>query len=449
MDDDRHIYRDGAVAIRDRIVEAVGTDQSLTSLYEGARVLDAKGAVVHPGFIDSHVHAGYVNSRGAFPDTASLPEALRVYARWLNANEDEDEYASCLLACLEMVRNGTTCFVEPGSLFEPEVGAAAAAAVGIRVLLGDPFLWDVSNFFGERIARAPVSTKRALGLLGSQLRRNENVESLSGAHVCLWGVGTASTELEVAAKTCADEHDALLTQHQSFSSSDVAEDEQRFGMAPIVHFAHVGVLGPNCVFTHMNSLHEVEQPVVVESGMSVVWCPSSTMLWGVGGVRHGNHDELHRRGVSICLGSDAANSAGRFDLSRQADLALMTSRDKRAQRDALSVYDVLEMMTIRAAKALQLDGRLGSIEPGKRADLVLRESSLPEAQPELDPVQGIMLSTGPKSVDTVIVNGEIVVRRNHSTRVDEELVYDLIKSSARRVCRRADIRIKFGWPVVD
>lgn len=447
LDPNRTIYPNGAIAIDGRDIVAVGPSREIVPRFRGRRILDARGAAAHPGFIDTHVHLSHVNARGAFPDTLSFDEGMHFYTAWLNGLEDDDEYASAIHAALEMVRNGTTCFVEAGTAFEPDVIASAAEAAGIRALVADSWLWDVESYPGaSKMHRRPVSRERSLRLLGGQLARNKDPHALVRGHVAIYGMGTASDELMLAAKDCADRNGTTFNQHQSFADADAAADDARLGQYPLVYYEKLGVLGPNCLFTHMNVIRDDEVAPILQSGMAVTWCLTSAMIWGVGGPFRGRHDEFHRKGVRVALGSDSGNSALRFDLTQQAVLAVLTARDKRIQRDALSPEDALEMLTISAARALKLERMLGSLEPGKRADLVIRTTNIPEAQPGLDEIQGIVLSQGSKSVDTVLIDGTIVVKGGHSTRLDEDLVYARLRESARRVISRIGMTAPSRWP---
>lgn len=446
MDPARAIHPHGAVAVRGSEIIAVGPEDDIVRRYHAPRTLDARGGIVHPGFLDCHVHL-MLTARGAFPDTLPFERSTYFYTQWRNALEPAEEYEACLLSCLELVHNGVTCFMEAGTVLEPDAGAAAVEAVGIRGLLGDPYLWDVGGLSKEAsIKRAPVDRRRALSLLGGQLRRNADPHALVRGCVVLNGDGTASDELIRAAKECADRAGVVLSQHQSFSPSDVRTDDERFGCHPLVHFDRIGVLGPNCTFTHMNVLREDEVPLVRESGMSITWCPSSCMVWGIGGTQQGKHAEFHREGTAIALGSDSANSCGRFDPSFQACLAVLTAKEKSRDRHLLRFEDGLEMATVGGARATGLSGMIGSLEPGKRADVVIRSVVLPEAQPALDPVQALIFSAGSKSVDTVVVDGQIVLKGGRSTRLDEEAAYARARQSARRLLKNIGYDQEYVWP---
>ena len=446
MDSERTIYPRGAIAISGRNIVAVGDEADVTARFRVTRTLDAQGGPVHPGFVDCHVHL-MLTARGAFPDTLPFERSTFFYTQWRNALDPEEEYEACLLSCLELINNGVTCFMEAGTVLEPDVAAAAAEAVGIRGLLGDPYLWDVEGLSKEAsIKRAPVNRARALKLLGGQLKRNTNPHTLVRGYVALNGDGTASDELMKAAKECADRAGVVLSQHQSFSLSDVQVDDKRFGEHAFVHFDRIGVLGKNCTFTHVNVLREDEVPRVVGSGMSITWCPSSCMVWGIGGTFRGRHAELHRGGTTIALGSDSANSCGRFDPSFQACLAVLTAKEKSRNRHMLTFEDGLEMATVAGARAAGLADMMGSLEPGKRADIVIRSVVLPEAQPGLDAVQSLIFSAGSKSVDTVLVDGQIVLKDGRSTRMDEDAAYCRARLSARRLLDKIGFHREYAWP---
>ena len=438
MDEARSRYSDGAVAISGGRIEAIGESAEIGSRFEANRLIDARGGLVHPGFVECHLHVSLHVSRGAFPESASWEEAVQFYVDFWNAVNDEDEHAASLLACLEMVRNGTTCFMEAGTVLETACAAEASQAIGIRALLGDPILWDAGGFSSDApvVHRAAADTDRALRLLGAELARNRDPDALVRGHVALVGMGSASDELTRAAKACADAHRVVFNQHQSYASLDTADDDRRHGRHPLVHYADMGVLGSNCTFAHMNYLRDDEMAPVIDSGMSIAWCPVASMMFGVGGTLHGRHLELHRAGANLCLGSDSANWSGRFDLGTVAFVALLTQRERAETRDALLAEDVLAMSTINGAKAVGLEDRIGSLEPGKRADLVIRRADLPEAQPGLSPIQSTVYGARSKSVDQVIVDGKVIVERGHSVRVDEASVYARARGSARRVLER-------------
>lgn len=434
---DGALHAPGAVAVGGRHILAVGGDEAVAHDFDAARVIDAEGGLVHPGLVEAHYHATMHLTRGTLPDHAPVSgEGARAsfggFSRWMNALEDEDEYASALLASVEMARNGVTCFMDPGTSFAPGAVAAAAEAVGIRASVADPFLWDVEGGLGmaSEIDRAPPSAERAFGLLGSELWRNRDPDALIRGHVALYGSGSASEELTAAAKARADEAGVVLTQHQNLDPADADFDEARFGRHGLVHFAEQGLLGPNCTFMHMNVLRDDEVAAVADAGMSVVWHPGNYLYYAISAAVPSPMVRLLSRGVTVAFGTDLAK-AWTF-----GDLGLLGYLVARMGGEFLSADEILAMQTRSGARAVGLEDRIGTLEPGKRADLVIRTTAIPEMQPGFDPVREAVLVARSKSVDMVICDGEIVVEGGRLTRLDEDTAYSLAVASAKRMVAR-------------
>ena len=451
MDSERRVFRSGALAIDGADIVALGPDREVAPLFRPARTIDAHGAPVHPGFVDNHTHVCLHNMRWAYAEIGdSANRAPRKGKPFWDLCVDETEYAGSRLACLEMARNGTTCFLEAGTLMEPDVGAAAVETIGIRALLGDPFVFDIEGTGGPVTERLPFNPRRAFDVLGTELKRNADPQALVRGHVNLRGMASATDELQIEAKRLADDNGAVLNQHHGYTEVDAGNDDRIRGRHPLVHFREIGVLGENCTFAHMNIIREDEVEPIAESGMSVVWCPAASMLHGVQGTFQGRHAELYRQGVNVALGCDSANWSTAFDIGDQMIFGMLTARDKTGKVDALVAEDVLTMATINGAQAVGLADRLGSLEVGKRADLVIRREDLPEAQPGVDLIRSMVHSSRSKSIDTVIVNGQVIVEGGHSTRVDEEEVYARCREVTHELIRRWDASpLAPRWPHID
>lgn len=454
VDPERRVFADGAVAVQGRDIAAVGPTREVLARFAPERTLDARGGVVHPGFVECHTHVTYHLARGAWGDTISYAElGPGIECAFVNAMDDEAEHASTLLACLEMAGNGTTCFIEAGTAFSPAAVAAAAERFGMRGLVADPFLWDAEETPGGynayRLERAPASSERSLRLLGTELRRNRDPDALVRGHVAIAGMGTATDELERAAKAAADRAGTVLNQHQSYYFIDTETDDRRHGRHAILHLEELGILAPNCLFAHVNVVRDDEVEPLVRSGLSIAWCPAGSMLWGVGGAITGRHAELRRKGVNIALGSDSANWANRFDLGRQGYLAVLAAREQHRSRTVLTAEDAIEMATINGAHAVGLGDRIGSLEAGKRADIVIRANDVPEAYPLTDPIAQIVYSAGSKTVHTVLIDGRVVIQGRQPTRVDAGDVFRQVESETARLFDRMGYRYQPRWSPCD
>ncbi|MBL8580292.1 MAG: amidohydrolase family protein [Mesorhizobium sp.] len=459
MDDDGTIFENGAVAVGEngRIL-AVGDDAEIASAYNAAKTIDALGAPVHPGFVECHLHASYHLFRSALPDQLVESESFDTFeGHFYNTVNDEEEYFSVLLACMEMVRNGSTCFMEAGTILTPAMAAKAAKEVGVRAILGDPFIWDQPQGFAQGktddkqdscstcaaqaklhtvLERAPKTRGEALAILGNELKRNSDPDALVTGHVAVLGLGTASEELMMEAKACADAASVTLNIHQSYSPADTEADRNRFGKDPLVHLHETGFLSRNVTFGHANHLTDAECDALLDRGASIAWAPAASMMWGHGSSLHGRHAELWRRGASIALGSDSPNWSNDFDLWRQANLAVMAARDVHMDRTYMIAEDGLYMATRGGARAVGLEKQVGSLEVGKRADIVIHTLDRPEMVPSTNMIRNLFYASRSKSVHTVVIDGRVILEEGRFTQLDERAIYAEVRKASRSLLAR-------------
>jgi cytosine/adenosine deaminase-related metal-dependent hydrolase len=462
MDGEGRIIEEGAIAIDGNRIVAVGEDSAIARAWRGAREIDAEGAPVHPGLVECHLHASFQLFRGALPDQLPESDAFDSFESvFFNTVNDEEEYLAVALAALEMIRNGTTCFLEAGTVLQPDSAARAAELVGIRAILADAFIWDQPQGFAQgmledastgcgacdaqararpTLKRTPQTRDEALAALGGQLARNADPDGLVAGHVAILGLGTASESLMMEAKRRADAAGAMLNLHQSYSPADTEADRRRFGKDPLLHLAETGFLDRNIVFGHANHLTDAECEALLDRGACIAWAPAASMMWGHGGCFHGRHAELWRRGGNIALGSDSANWSNSFDLWRQANLAVLTAREAHGDRTYLVAEDGIAMATRGGARAVGWEDRIGSLEPGKRADLVIHTLARPEMLPVTDMVRNLFYASGSKSVRTVIVNGRVVLEDGVFRTVDERALLREIDKAGRALLARMGCR---------
>lgn len=439
LDPERREIASGAVAVKDKRIADIGPAAEVLGRWRARERIDAKGALVHPGFVEAHYHTGLHLTRGVLSDApaghgSGGKGGPNIFIQWINGLSDEDEYAGALTSAAEMLRNGYTAFVEAATAFEPDAVASAAEAVGIRCSVSDPFLWDTDGDpMAALIERAPCDRARAERLLGAQVKRRNGSDGLVRAHVALYGMGSATEELMAAAKALSDESGAVYHQHQNFMNADREVDRARFAASPLVHLAETGLLGPNVVFTHMNVLDDAEAEAVVSSGLVVVWHPGNYMYYAVAAPEQNRMPALLKAGVPLGFGTDAAKA---WVIGELGFIAYLVSR---YGGHYLSVREILEVLTLGGARAFGAADQIGSLEVGKKADLVIRSDDMPDAQPNIDPVYQMMLLSKTKSVDTVIVDGQVVLRGGRLARMDEAAVYAEGAASVKRMMARTGL----------
>ncbi len=396
VDDRRRVIRDGSVVVRDGYISHVGKAGDLRHV--GAdRVIDATGMVVTPGFVNGHMHISYAHSvRGVFPD--DVPDRLRHVFAMQSVMTESEEYLTTLLGLAETLGTGTTTLVDPGTTKFPEACLEAYEQAGCRVIVGEQ-VQDRENGL-----HLPVyNTAEALGRLEASINALDG--RLSG-RVRAWAMPFSlefcSPELLIGAKRIADRYGTALTLHH-FGGARSPRPE------PTQRLAELGVLGPNVLLSHCMDLSEREIELIAGSGAGVVVCPSTVMKAGGNTGRGGRLPELLDAGVPVSLGTDSVNSSNFSDMVRCMNITATVYKDVRGDRSMISAETALELATRTGAAALGFADTLGAIEVGRKGDLVLFDTRRPEWRALVDPVRNLVYSATGDSVDTVIVEGSVVV----------------------------------------
>ena len=458
MDARRRILVDGAVAIRSGMIVRAGPDREVAPATVAGVTRDLRGALVHPGLVDAHVHAGNSElSRGMAPkdhaDYGAIDDGL------FKLRSPETDLLGALLSCMEMVTNGTTAYSDTGGSFYLEQTARAIEQVGMRGMPGHVVLDSNPPVPGRDTSSGAMSEQEAemiraptgecVDRLADQMSR---YPFRSGGRVrgaaTMYGCMRCSDELLREARALARHHGAPMVMHQSWDPEEVAISKALYGCRPIEHLADVGVLDGNLTLVHMNHLSPAEVDLVAESGARVVHCPAASLRRGMGAIRNGAFPEMLAKGVPVGLGSDGYS--GRRDLLRQAYLAAVGFREFRGELPVLTGEAVLEMATLHGAKALGLEREIGSIEVGKRADLVVHRLDRPEAYPRFrDPVDNLVYFRASSTVDTVFVDGEAILDQGRFTRFDAAEAYRMIDAAAARFEAGVGASRYAVWPLVD
>ena len=450
IDSERRIYRPGAVAVAGSRIVEVGSDADLRGRYDAAETIDARGGIVHPGFIDAHNHIVHTSCRGVGTLRDDTPAHVN-FADWKANVTSDDEAAATAMSGVEMLRSGFTMFIEPGSLFSTAAAAEAVERVGLRALFAPLYLWDRRECFEavpslyspSLMARAPIDLDRSLAQLDAELHRNNHPEALVHGYVFVYGVGTASTELMRAAHACARDNDVPLQLHAGYVPMEGEIYRSMTGHSQLVHLRDLGVLDEHTVIIHANVLDDDEEAAVRETGCQMVWCPVAFFSLGLVRSASFRMAERHRGGTRVALGTDGAFACTPAGIMPAAHYAAQ------AYGDPLSPGALLEMQTLNGAAAAGMEAELGSLESGKRADVVVRSPRASEAHPDNNPVHLLALTMGTGTVDTVLVDGQVVLREGRSTRVDEAEVYRTVSNSVTARASRLDIDLTLEWPILD
>lgn len=448
MDDQRRIYRDGAIAIAgDRIV-AVGPSADVEKAVRAREVIEGAGRfVVTPGFVNSHVHiTGEPITRGVVPDNTDW--RTNVFDWLIPAylvQTPQEEAVSATLAALEMLRTGTTCFVEAGTILDLGAVHDALAATGIRGRIGQ---WVQDRAFAPDDDQASL-TAAAVGKLESQLSRYPVAgDPLLGGWACLVGHNTATDTLWREATALARESGAGISAHMSADPADPEFYLSETGQRPLVHLAEIGALGENLSLTHGIYLDEDEASLLAETGTSVTHCPMTAMKGAYGASSAGRFPQLVAHGVNLQLGTDGNNNGNAADMMRAMFACAGLFKDACRDGGLFPATQVLEMATVNGAKSAGLAHCIGSLEPGKKADFVLHDRHRPEWQPLFNVVNQLVWSADGRGVHSVWVDGRRVVDTYRSTLIDEEKLYAEAQAAGSAVLARAHMEVPSLWPVL-
>ncbi|HZU07894.1 MAG TPA: amidohydrolase [Chloroflexota bacterium] len=442
----RTILTNASIAVQAGRIVAVGKTAELDARYRGRETLDATDKIVMPGLIDAHLHTNE-GPRGFVPDDIPAMPWIREWIRPIFAALDpDDEYLLSLLVLCEALKTGTTMFCEGGTIKYPESIAAAVQETGIRANIGR-WTWDAVTE-PRQFYRTP---EQALHAYEDLIRE---FHGAADGRISVWvhlaGAGAVSDTLLVGAKQLADRHGIGISMHQSLTEEEVALFVARHGRRPMEHFEALGVLDRNTRFIHMVALSDHEVDLIKRYDVKVVHCVMTAMKLGYGATAIGKFPEMIERGVTVALGCDGANCSNTFDMFRAMFCVAGVHKDSRRDVRCIAAETALEMATINGAKSLLMDHMIGSLEVGKCADIVLCDRKQLQWLPIANVINNLVYSADGRSVDTVIVDGRIVVRNGRVVTVDEEALYDRVSRVdwVALMRERAGLPLRCRWPVV-
>jgi cytosine/adenosine deaminase-related metal-dependent hydrolase len=405
----REVITHGAIAIDGPRIAAVGKAADLAARFAGAEVLPGRGMVALPGLIDAHAHADQSLLRGRTDDLPWVPFLAEWIDPYLRRRPPDVAVAAYRLTMLEMLRSGTTCFVSPNVDPRDDLASltGAIADTGLRAVLAH---W-VDTPASLEPASAAVSRWHGAAAGRVHMRFGLDIPRLPG--------DTYQPSLYRATAERARELGSGLVYHFCSETEDWVYYEEHFGLRPAQWAEREGILGPTTLLINGCWLTAVEARILAGTRTPVVASPTATMKMASGTtpVR-----DLRDAGVTVALGTDGAANNNSFDMVREMKALCLAQNAARRRAGTLTAEDALEMATIDGARALGLDQELGSLEPGKRADVVLVDLAAAHSWPVHDPVANLVYAAHGGDVDTVVVDGRVLLRGGRPVAIDEAVV---------------------------
>ncbi|MGZ5570212.1 MAG: TRZ/ATZ family hydrolase [Usitatibacter sp.] len=407
----RAVLADHAVAISGgRIVAVLPTAQALER-FEAREVVRLERHALIPGLVNLHCHAAMTLMRG-MSDDLPLMSWLQDHIWPAEAKHVSDEFAhdGSLIAMAEMLRGGVTCVND--MYFFPEATARAALRAGMRACLGVIAIEFPSAYASD------ASAYLQKGLATRDAYQGEPLLSFSLAPHAPY---TVADETLKRIAVLAEELDVPIHTHVHETLAEIGQGIAQHGVRPLERLRRLGIVGPRLIAVHCVHLEEAELDLMAREGVSVAHCPSSNLKLasGIAPVA-----AMRARGIRVGVGTDGAASNNRLDAMTEMRTAALLAKAASGDASAVSAADALQMATLDGARALGLEGEIGTIEPGKSADLAAVELSSLETLPCYDPVSHLVYAAGREHVTHVWVAGEARLIQRRLLGLDEQDLRD-------------------------
>jgi cytosine/adenosine deaminase-related metal-dependent hydrolase len=444
MDPQRRIIADGSIVIEGQRLTAIDKASALQHV-TADRVIDGREMVITPGLCNNHMHISYAHAtRGIFPDNLDPMVYLSHVFTLQGAMTAEDEYYTSLLGITELLKYGTTCFLDPGSTKYLDACMQAYEESGCRIVVGNQVV-DKPNPL-----RLPVYT------VDEAVQRMENTiqqyDHRLNDRVRAWAMpfdaAFCSDEVLVAAKKLADHYHTGITLHQANRPVTVQMYQESYGKRPVEYLDDLGLLGPNMLLAHVIDLDDREIASIARTNTKTVMCPTAALKMGSRMTTTARLPEMVQQGICVSLGTDAGNNSNLIETLRSMYLVTVLYKDARGTTDVVPAELALELATLHGARALGLEDDIGSLEVGKKADLVLFDTRRPEWRTLFNPVNSLVYNADGRSVHTVIVDGRVVVENHRACYVDEGELIAKVQALGERLLQRTGIHFGPRWPVV-
>ena len=384
------------------------------------KIIDASGKILLPGFVNTHTHLSMTLFRG-LADDLSLDSWLNDHIWPMEANLNGDYcYIGALLGAVELIKSGTTTFSD--MYFYMEDVARAVDEAGIRAVLS----YGMIDFGDAEKREAEI--KENLTLF-------ENCNGMADGRIKVFfgphSPYTASEELLIKVRQLADEHNIGIHIHVSETQKEIDDVSAEKGLRPFEYLDKIGFLGPDVVAAHSVWLSEDEIEIIKKNDVKISHNPCSNMKLasGIAPV-----SKLIENDICVSIGTDGASSNNNLDLIEELKTASLLQKVSTLDPNVLNSHEAIAMGTIKGAKALGLDEEIGSIEVGKKADIILIDTNSANMVPDSSTLtSNIIYSANGSNVDTTICNGKILMENKKLTVLDEQEIYNKAREAIKNL----------------
>ena len=417
MDTKNSIINRGFLCIEGDTISYIGTGNDKN--FEAKKIIDAKEGLVMPGLINGHTHAAMSLFRG-LADDLPLMEWLNNYIFPVESKMDADfVFTGTLLACAEMIMSGTTTFCDM-YLFEEEVARAAKMA-GMRSLVGEVLYDFDSPNYG--------SIENGLRYTESLIKKWKN-DPLVSIAVEPHSLFTCSPDLLSASNDLSLKYQVPLIIHLAETMNELDEVRKKYGKGPVEHLQSLGLLGPHLIADHCVHLRENDIKILAENGVKVIHNPESNMKLASG---IAPIPDMLAENMIVGLGTDGCASNNNLDLFAEMDMAAKLHKVNTMDSTVMDALTVLRMATIEGARALGISEITGSLEKGKKADVIIVDTKKPHLTPMYNPYSHLVYAVGGNDVSHSIINGRLLMEDRKLLSLDLYEVMENAREKSRHV----------------
>lgn len=449
LDKSRRIIKEGAVAIQDAEIVGVGKSTEIRSKFTDAEVINAGGKIVLPGLIDTHVHLTQTLARG-LADNVTVPDWL--YKRILPyevSMTGDDVYHNSLLACVEMIRTGTTCFADPGGYQMDHAGKAIEES-GMRGILAIASV-DKQDPEHPIPGKIMMTTDGAISANEDLIQRYHNK---ADGRIRVWpalrGMLNVTEELIFRLHALAQKYQTGLEVHAAFWRDNVAWVKKQTGLTDVRYLEKLNVLDSNWLMIHMGWVDDEEIGILKKRDVKISYCPAPGMKMPLGTNINKKIPKMIQSGLTVSLGCDSTAANDSLDMFRAMWLNATIHKEMYLDPMIITAEQSLEMATINSARCLLWDKQIGSIEEGKKADMIIIDPKRSNLIPSHDfsLVPNLVHSGDGSDVESALINGKIVMENRKFMTLDYDDVLEHAQKTAEKIVDRVGYQIKPAWPVV-
>jgi 5-methylthioadenosine/S-adenosylhomocysteine deaminase len=451
LDAKRRIIKDGAVVIKDNKIIDVDKAQVLKRKHPSIETLDAKGKLICPGLVDAHIHMAQMLARGLTDEIDNVTIRWswdRVYPWEANLTQD-DVYISAKLCAAELIKTGTTCAADPGAPHMDSVGKVLQET-GLRGIIAEASMDQWSDEWPLPPGVRAFSTEEALKDSEALIKKwNKAANDRIRGWCSLRVMPNLSSNLIKGINELAHKYNVGIEIHAAVTKGRVDYIKKQTGFTKIKYLDSLGVLGPNWLMTHMIWITEDEIPLLKEHNVNVCHCPGASYHGGAGALSIGKFPEMINSGINVALGCDSSAANNSLDMFRTMYQVATGHKEARRDGDLISPEQALEMATINGAKGLMWNDQIGSIEVGKKADIIIVDYQKSNWVPTYDfsLIPNLVYSADGADVETVIIDGKIVMEDRVIKTFKEEEVVERAQKTAERLVSKLPYRLNPRWPI--